>query len=73
MLLEMAADGMGDRLAVGPRTRGLTYGQLLDRARRGAAVVRAAGAERVGLLDVNSAAVPTLLYAAPSRVCRSPR
>jgi acyl-CoA synthetase (AMP-forming)/AMP-acid ligase II len=63
MLLEMAADGMGDRLAVGTAADGLTYAGLLDRARRGATVVRAAGAERVGLVDVNSAAVPTLLFA----------
>src|SRR5438477_642087 len=41
MLLEMAADGMADRLAVGGRhdDDGVTYAALLDRARRVAAVL----------------------------------
>ncbi len=47
MLLEMAADGMGDRVAVGPSKDGLTYAGLLDQARRVAAVVADSGAERV--------------------------
>ena len=63
MLLEMAAEGMGDRVAFGPRAGGLTYAELLDRAKRTATVVRQSGAERVGLLDQNSEAVPQLLFA----------
>jgi fatty-acyl-CoA synthase len=63
MLLELAAEGMPDRIAVGTRADGITYAQLLDRARRGATVVRASGIERVGLVDMNSSAVPLLLYA----------
>lgn len=63
MLLEMAADGMGDRVAVGPQEGGLTYSELLDRARRTASVIAAAGAERVALVDLNSEAVPILLFA----------
>jgi acyl-CoA synthetase (AMP-forming)/AMP-acid ligase II len=63
MLLELAAQGMPDRIAAGSRTDGISYAQLLDRARRGAAVVRASGAQRVGLVDTNSPAVPLLLYA----------
>ena len=62
MLLEMAADGMGDRVAVGRRADGLTYAELLARARRGAALIRESGAQRVALVDRNSVAVPTLLY-----------
>src|SRR4051794_37628129 len=64
MLLEMASDAMGDRVAVGPRSGGLTYTDLLDRSRRAAAVVTASHAERLGLVDVNSDIVPTLLFAA---------
>jgi acyl-CoA synthetase (AMP-forming)/AMP-acid ligase II len=64
MLLEMASDAMGDRVAVGTHEGGLTYADLLDRARRAAAVVNASHAERLGLVDVNSHVVPTLLYAA---------
>lgn len=63
MLLEMASDGMGHRVAVGPRDGGLTYSQLLERARRVGRFVADAGVDRVGLVDVNSPAVPTLLYA----------
>jgi fatty-acyl-CoA synthase len=63
MLLEMAAEGMGDRVAFGRKADGLTYAELLDRARRTATVVQQAGAERVGLLDQNSEAVPQLLFA----------
>ena len=63
MLLELAAEGMPDRIAVGSTADGLSYRQLLDRARRGAAVVLASGVERVGLVGTNSPAVPMLLYA----------
>ncbi len=63
MLLEMAADGMGDRVAVGPRVGGLGYAELLERSWRIAALVSRAGVARVGLVDVNSDAVPELLFA----------
>jgi acyl-CoA synthetase (AMP-forming)/AMP-acid ligase II len=63
MLLELAAEGMPERVAVGTKADGISYAQLLDRCRRGAAMVRANGAERVGLVGMNSAAVPLLLYA----------
>jgi acyl-CoA synthetase (AMP-forming)/AMP-acid ligase II len=62
MLLEMAADGMGDRVAVGPLQTGTTYTGLLADARRLAGVVRETGVERLVLVDVNSALVPTLLF-----------
>jgi fatty-acyl-CoA synthase len=63
MLLEMAAEGMPDRIAVGPRAGGLTYAQLLDRSRRVATVVGESGAERLGLVAGNSEWLPTLLFA----------
>jgi acyl-CoA synthetase (AMP-forming)/AMP-acid ligase II len=62
MLLEMAADGMGDRLALGPATTGTTYAGLLDAAQRMAGVIRAAEVERLVLVDVNTDLVPTLLF-----------
>jgi fatty-acyl-CoA synthase len=61
-LLEMAADGLEERRAVGARQRGLTYAGLRDQARRSAAWIAGKGVERAGLVDVNSEAVPTLLY-----------
>jgi fatty-acyl-CoA synthase len=63
MLLEMAAEGMGDRVALGRMADGITYAELLDRAQRTATVVRQTGAERIGLLDQNSEVVPQLLFA----------
>jgi fatty-acyl-CoA synthase len=62
MLLEMAADGMADRIAVGARHDGLTYAGLLDRARRVAGVVAESGAERLVFVARNSALLPALLF-----------
>jgi acyl-CoA synthetase (AMP-forming)/AMP-acid ligase II len=64
MLLEMAADGMGDRVAVGSTDGGTTYARLLDDARRLAGLLQRSGAERLVLVDVNSDIVPTLLLGA---------
>lgn len=61
-LLDMAAEGFGERLAVGSQRDGLTYEGLRDHARRAAAWIAAKGAERAGLVDVNSEVVPILLY-----------
>lgn len=64
MLLEMAADGLGDRVAFGSRGDGVTY----DHLRRVAASVpaRVAGdiAQTVALLDETSALVPASLFGA---------
>src|SRR5258708_15766567 len=62
MLLEMASDGIGDRVAVGSRADGLTYAALLDQARRVASVVAEAGAERVVFVAQNSALLPALVF-----------
>ena len=63
-LLEMAGEGFGDRVAFGPRTGGITYAHLLDRARSVGVWAGTKGVERVGLVDVNSDVVPTLLFGA---------
>jgi acyl-CoA synthetase (AMP-forming)/AMP-acid ligase II len=62
MLLERAAEAMADRVAVGSLRDGLTYADLLDRARRIAAVVTGVGAERVVVVAQNSPLMPALLY-----------
>lgn len=62
MLLEMAAEGSGDRVAFGSIKDGLTYSDLLGLARRAGAWATARGVERVGLVDVNSEAVPIVLF-----------
>jgi acyl-CoA synthetase (AMP-forming)/AMP-acid ligase II len=64
MLLEMVADGAGDRVVLGSRSGGLTGAGLLEAARQAAARFRAAGAEYVVLLDLNSEAVPVALLGA---------
>ncbi len=63
MLLEMAADGFGDRIAVKSGSTGLTYQQLFAAAGAAASDLRASGAERMALLDVSSPAVPIALFA----------
>jgi fatty-acyl-CoA synthase len=64
LLLEMAADAFGDRIAVGSGTNALTYTGLLTAARRAGALISEAGAERAGLVDESSAAQPVLLFGA---------
>ncbi len=62
MLLEMASSSFGDRVAVTNAGRSLTYGGLFRAAGRAAAIVEAAGVERVAMLDVSSLAVPVALF-----------
>ncbi len=62
MLLDMAVEGMADRVAVGGRDGGLTYDALRDRARRVAGLVRGLAVERVAMVDVNSELLPALLF-----------
>jgi len=64
MLLEMAAEAMGDRIAVGSRLEGTTYNQLLQQASTAAAGFRAANVDRVLLCDESSPAVPAALFGA---------
>ena len=68
-LLELAAEGMPDRVAVGSRDGDVTYRRLLEQAHRAARVVRATTvggvpAERLAMLDLNSATLPVLLFGA---------
>ena len=63
----MAAEGFGERVAFGSaHGGGLTYAGLADRARRAAVWAKGrdvgGGVERLGMVDVNSEAVPILLY-----------
>jgi acyl-CoA synthetase (AMP-forming)/AMP-acid ligase II len=64
MLLEMVAEGAGHRVVVGPRVGGLTAGALLEQSRRAATLFQSLGVERVGLVDLNSEAVPLALFGA---------
>jgi acyl-CoA synthetase (AMP-forming)/AMP-acid ligase II len=64
MLLEMAAAGFGDRVAVQNGQDRLSYAELFAAAAAARREIEASGAEHVGVLDVNSLAVPVGLFAA---------
>jgi fatty-acyl-CoA synthase len=64
MLLEMAAEGCPERVALGKLADGLTYEALLARARSLGAELAASEVKHVAMVDTNSEAVPLLVYAA---------
>jgi acyl-CoA synthetase (AMP-forming)/AMP-acid ligase II len=64
LLLDMAADGFGHRVLAGPRSGGMTAGQLAARSHSGAALVRDRRAETLVYLDANGPAFPVALFAA---------
>jgi len=64
MLLEMAATGFGERVAVQNGPDRLTYAELFAAAADARRRIDASGATHVGVLDVNSLAVPVGLFAA---------
>jgi acyl-CoA synthetase (AMP-forming)/AMP-acid ligase II len=64
LLLEMASDAMGDRVAIGDRETGLTYAGVFHRAGRATTWLRQRGAERVLYTGVASPAHPIALAAA---------
>lgn len=64
LLLDMAADGFGDRVVIGPRDSGITAAQLRSMADAGAEVIRAHSAEAVVYLAVNGPAFPAAMFAA---------
>src|SRR5262245_66586613 len=65
MLLEMARDAFGDRVAFTDASTGasLTYEALFEASRRRAGTLAASGARRVAALDTTSLASPLCLFA----------
>ncbi len=63
MLLEMAASGFGDRVAVCSGSDRITYEQLFAAAGAAAEALASEEVENVAVLDVNSLAVPVGLFA----------
>jgi acyl-CoA synthetase (AMP-forming)/AMP-acid ligase II len=63
MLLEMAAQGHGDRVAVACGDERLTYAELFRAAGAAGAALRGSGARHAAVLDVNSPALPVTLFA----------
>jgi acyl-CoA synthetase (AMP-forming)/AMP-acid ligase II len=64
MILEMAADAFGDRVAVSDGQTSLTYAELRRRALALAEIVKGNGSRNTALLDVNSTAIPVALFGA---------
>ena len=64
LLLDMAADGFGDRVVVGRRDGGLTAARLRELAMGGARAIVDAGADAVVHLAVNGPAFQVALFAA---------
>ena len=62
LLLEMAAEGAGERVALGPRSDGVSYTELLRLARNAGEWLTSQPGQQAGLLDGNSPAVPLLLF-----------
>ena len=63
-LLDVVADTMGDRVAVGDRRGGTTYAQLRRRAQALGARVAERGVDALSLAEANGVAVPVALFAA---------
>jgi acyl-CoA synthetase (AMP-forming)/AMP-acid ligase II len=71
MLLEMASQSFGERVAVccqgaSGRRDALSYAELLESVGRAAGALRASGAQHAALLDVTSPALPISLFASAS-------
>ncbi|MER5436594.1 class I adenylate-forming enzyme family protein [Streptomyces sp. NPDC002588] len=64
MLLDMAAEGFGDRVVIGRAEDGLSAARLRELAAGGARLVRAADADAIVYLAVNGPALPVSLFAA---------
>jgi len=64
MLLEMAAQGFGDRRALTSEGHSLRYAELFAAAGAAAEAFRESGAKHVAVLDVSSPAVPIGLFGA---------
>ncbi len=67
LLLEMAAEADGARTALGGAAGRLTYRELLESARAGAAGLSRRNAVRLAYLGPNSPQFPALLFAARRR------
>ena len=63
MLLEMAAGGYEDRVAIQHGSSQITYTELFAAAGCAAAELAKSGAGRLALLDTSSLAVPVALFA----------
>jgi acyl-CoA synthetase (AMP-forming)/AMP-acid ligase II len=64
LLLDLAADSLGDRLAVGSLDGGLTYERLRGAARAAGAELAASEGENLAFIGINGDTLPLALFAA---------
>jgi fatty-acyl-CoA synthase len=64
LLLEMAAEGLGTRTALGGASDGVTFSELLARARHSGSLISRSDATTVVYVGLNSEAFPIALFAA---------
>ena len=64
MLLEMAAEGFGDRVAIGSADGGLTYRGLFNKAGAASERFRSGDNTHVAMADLSSVALPISLFGA---------
>ena len=64
MILEMAADALGDRIAFGGHTDGVSYATLRQAARGVADRAEASGAGHLALIEPGGVIVPATLFGA---------
>lgn len=64
MLLQMAVDGFGDRVALGKLDDGLTYQKLFEESRNVASKIRGCDVNSVGFVDISSPNLPISLFGA---------
>ena len=64
MLLDLAADAMGDRIGIGGKDDGLTYADIRRLALAAAPEVAATSNGSLAYADANNVAVPVALFAA---------
>ena len=64
LLLQMAAEGFGDRVAIGSRDDGLSYAGLLQKAKDAAHHVQQSASENIAFAGVNSPVFPIALFGA---------
>ncbi len=63
MLLEMASNAFGDRVAIGSKDgSGVSYTTLYENSGRAAQLFRNSSAEKIAFLDTSSIALPTALF-----------
>ncbi len=64
LLLDLSAESIGDRIAVGPNEAGLAFGQLRSAACRAASVFGDGTVQAIVFIGLNGAAMPVALFAA---------